>query len=210
MDVLKALPMAFVMVAGPQIVTAIMLATSRRPNPNSWAFLAGVAVATTFGLSLFYVLASSVHPDPSDSSSGSNVLNVVAVVLLVALAGLAFRNRNRTDPPKWMAKLQDAAPPFCLRIGFILFLVMPTDVITMFTVSNLVAHAGDPWWHTLLFMALTVVFAGIPLLLLTLLGARAEAALPRVRQWVSTNAWIVNEIVIAFFLVMSLDSLFGS
>jgi len=210
MDILKALPMAFVMVAGPQIVTAIMLATSTRPKPNSLAFLAGVAVAVTIGLSLFYVLAGSVHPDPSDSSTGSNVLNIVAVALLVVLAGLAFRNRNKTDPPKWMAKLQDATPAFCLRIGFVLFLVMPSDLITMMTVSNLLAHADAPWWHTLLFMALTVVFAGVPLILLTALGARAEAQLPRVRQWISTNAWIVNEIVIAFFLVMMLDSLFGS
>ena len=210
MDLLSALPMAFVMIAGPQIITAIMLATSKQARSNSLAFLAGVAGATTFGLTLFFVLADWVHPEPSESSSGSDVLNLVAIGLLLLLAVLAYWNRKKTDPPAWMAKLQDASPAFAFRAGLILFLVMPTDVITMFTVSNLLAHGGAPWWHTLLFMALTVALAGIPLMLLLALGPRAETELPRLRQWVTTNSWIVNEIVIALFLVMSVNSLFGS
>jgi hypothetical protein len=63
--------------------------------------------------------------------------------------------------------------------------------------------------HTLLFMALTVVLAGMPLLLLLALGHRADVVLPRLRDWMTTNSWIVNEIVIGLFLVISLNSLFG-
>jgi hypothetical protein len=43
------LPMAVVMSAGPQIVTATFLATSQGSKRNSLAFLAGVAAATTIG-----------------------------------------------------------------------------------------------------------------------------------------------------------------
>ena len=209
MNLLTALPMAFVMVAGPQMVTAIMLATSKRPKPNSLAFLAGVSAATTLGLTIFYVIADAIHPDSGASSTGSTTLNVVCVLLLVVLVGLVYRRRGNTDPPGWMTKLQDADPAFALRMGFVLFAVMPSDLITMFSVSNLLAHANDPWWHTLGFMALTVVFAGLPLLLLVAMGRRAEATLPKVRNWMSDNSWIVNEIVIGFFLLMSLNSLFG-
>jgi hypothetical protein len=202
--------MAFVMVAGPQIVTATMLATSTRAKASSAAFLAGVAAATTVGLTVFYLLASAVHPDPSESTSGSNLVNLIAIALLLLLAGLTFRNRKTAHPPAWMSKLQDATPGFALRIGFVLFIAMPTDLITMFTVSNLLAHASDPWWHTLLFMALTVLLAGIPLIVLLAMGHRAETVLPKVREWITTNSWIVNEIVIALFLVISLNGLFAS
>jgi high-affinity Fe2+/Pb2+ permease len=55
---LTVLPMAVVMSAGPQIVTATFLATSRNPRRNSTAFLAGVALATTIGVTVFYLLGS--------------------------------------------------------------------------------------------------------------------------------------------------------
>jgi hypothetical protein len=32
------------------------------------------------------------------------------------------------------------------------------------------------------------------------LGARAKELLPKIRDWMSTNAWIVKEIVLAFFV----------
>ena len=45
---------------------------------------------------------------------------------------------------------------------------------------------------------------GFPLLVLLALGHRAEATLPKVRNWMNTNSWVVSEIVIVFFLVLEL------
>lgn len=208
MTLWSALPMGFVMIAGPQIVTAIMLATSRDAKRNSAAFLAGVATAVTIGTTVFFVIAQGVQSDDADESSGgSNGLTIASIILLLVLAALAYRNRHDTEPPKWMVRLQGASAAFAFRIGLLLFLVMPTDVITMFTVSNLLAREGSPWWHTLLFVALTVFLVGIPALMLTVMGSRAEVTLPKMRTWMTTNAWIVNEAVIALFLVMSVNSL---
>jgi hypothetical protein len=36
------------------------------------------------------------------------------------------------------------------------------------------------------------------------MGRRAEELLPRLRDWMNTNSWIVNEAVLLFFLVMAL------
>ena len=44
------LPMAVVMSAGPQIVSATFMTTSQGAKRNSLAFLGGVAVATTIGV----------------------------------------------------------------------------------------------------------------------------------------------------------------
>jgi len=40
-----------------------------------------------------------------------------------------------------------------------------------------------------------------------LLGKRANVILPKMRGWIDTNSWIVNEIVIGFFLVMTIYGL---
>lgn len=79
----------------------------------------------------------------------------------------------------------------------------------MFTVGAYLAHHGAAWWHGLIFVALTVAPAGLPLLLLLSLGKRAQALLPEARGWMMNNSWIVSEIVIGFFLLMTLKSLLG-
>jgi len=53
-DVLAILPLAIVMVAGPQIVSAIVLATSQDARRNSFAFLADVALAITIKTIIAY------------------------------------------------------------------------------------------------------------------------------------------------------------
>ena len=48
---------------------------------------------------------------------------------------------------------------------------------------------------------------GLPALLVLLLGKRAHVFLPKVRDWMNTNSWIVNEIVIVFFIAITINSL---
>jgi hypothetical protein len=84
---------------------------------------------------------------------------------------------------------------------------MPTDIITMFTVGGHLGRYGNPWWHTLLFVGLTLLLAGAPLLILLLLGKRADVLLPKMRDWMQANSWIVSEAVIVLFLVITISGL---
>ncbi|MSO86901.1 MAG: hypothetical protein EXQ71_05215 [Acidimicrobiia bacterium] len=209
MNPLRILPMAIVMVAGPQMITAIMLATSQRAKANSAAFLAGVTAATTIAMSVFYLAAVYAQSSRSPFALGQ-AFDIAVVVLLLVLALVVYRRRSRSEPPSWMGKLQDARPGFSFRIGFILFLVMPTDVITMFVVANVLASQGEPWVTIFLLVAATVMLAGIPLFILLAFGHRAEHDLPRLRHWTTTHSWIVNEAIIGVFLVMSLRDVLPS
>jgi cytochrome c biogenesis protein CcdA len=195
------LPMAFVMSAGPQIVTAIFLATSRDAKRNSLAFLAGVAAATTIGVTVFYFLGGEIG---GDQENGKNWLDWVIIGLLVFLAVRVYVRRNQTEPPKWMGRLEQAKAGLALTMGFLLYLVMPTDLISMATVGAYIARQGEPWWHVFGFVALTLLIAGLPLTGLLLMGDRAETLLPRIRRWMNDHSWIVNEAVILFFLAMAL------
>jgi Sap, sulfolipid-1-addressing protein len=192
--------MAVVMSAGPQIVTATFLATSQGARRNSLAFLAGVATATTIGVSVFFLLGSGID---GKQDGGKDWLDWLIIGLLVFLMIWVFVKRIETEPPKWMGRLQEADTRFALTIGFLLYLLMPTDLIAMATVGAYIARQGDPWWHTLGFVVLTVLIAGLPFIVLLAMGPRAESALPKIRDWMNANSWIVNEAVLLFFLAMA-------
>jgi threonine/homoserine/homoserine lactone efflux protein len=195
------LPMAVVMSAGPQIVTATFLATSQGSKRNSIAFLGGVAAATTISVTVFFLLGSGIA---GKQKEGKNWLDWVIIGLLVFLVIWVFLRRNETQPPKWMGKLQHADARFAVTIGFLLYLLMPTDLVAAATVGAYIARQGEPWWHTLGFVVLTILIAGLPFIVLLAMGKRAESVLPRIREWMNANSWIVNEAVLLFFIAMAL------
>jgi hypothetical protein len=66
---LTVLPLASVMIAGPQIITAILLATGRDARRNSLAFLTGAALAITAGLSRCSTTRPTSPPAPPTAPS---------------------------------------------------------------------------------------------------------------------------------------------
>ena len=47
----------------------------------------------------------------------------------------------------------------------------------------------------------------VVILVLLLMGRRADTVLPATRDWMQTNAWVVSEAVIALFVVMQVNSI---
>ncbi|WP_239088185.1 GAP family protein [Planosporangium mesophilum] len=208
MSLLTLLPMAVVMVAGPQLVSALLLATGKNPKPASSAFLSGVALAVVIGLSVAYWLARLVIDSASGGGGGARrVVDWVVLALLAILAVLVYGRRTRTDPPRWMGTLQTASPGFAFGLGFLLFLLMPTDIATMFTVAGTLAAQARPLWHSAPFILLTLLLVALPLLMLLLLGDRALAVQSRIRDWTNTHSWIVSEAVILYFAAMTVSSI---
>jgi hypothetical protein len=202
---MTVLPMAFVMVAGPQIVSAVFIATSKNWRRNSLMFLLGVMLASVMGTGVAYFGYTYFPQGATSAGRGSAklVVNWVIVALLLLLAVRVYLKRKDTQPPKWMGRLQDADAAFAFRIAFLLFFLMPTDIVSTVTVGLHLARSASPYWHVVGFIAATLLLAGIPLILSLLLGRRAESMLPRVRAWMNTNSWIVSETVVAFFLIMA-------
>jgi hypothetical protein len=66
------LPMAVVMSAGPQILTATFFATSADAKRNSLAFLTGVATATTIGVTVFFLLGQRHRREAKEGQDWSN------------------------------------------------------------------------------------------------------------------------------------------
>lgn len=206
MDFLTILPMAIVMVAGPQILSPIFLATSKDYRRNSLAYLAGAALAITLGVTIVYVVANllNVSGGKSQQSSGMTAVDWVLVGLLLYLMLHLYLTRKRhATPPAWMGKLQSASPGFAGKLGFLLFVLMPTDIITMIAVGTTLARDNSPWWKAVPFLCLTLLLAALPLLTVLVLGRRAQVFLPKLRDWMNANSWLVNEFVVLFFLIVT-------
>jgi Sap, sulfolipid-1-addressing protein len=207
-DFLTVLPLTFVMIAGPQIISAVFLATSEDWARTSAAYVFGAFLSITAIATLAFLLADKVKGS-GDGGGGGDGIDIAILALLVVAAIYVYLKRGVSEPPKWMGRLQTATPKFAFTLGFLLLGVFPTDIITSVTVGSKVARDAEPWWHILGFVALTLLLLALPAILVLLLGRRARTFLPKVRDWMNTHSWMVSEAVIALFIVIEINSLAG-
>ncbi|WP_121820142.1 GAP family protein [Halostella salina] len=200
MSELRVLPLAVVMVAGPQLLSAVFLATSDRWRANSAAYVLGAAVSITAVVALGYAFGDGAA---REGLSGGTLDIVILVVLLVAMANV-YRNRAKAEPPAWMGKLTGASPRFSFRLGFLLLGVFPTDILTAVAVGSFLSARGAPLTDAVPFVLATLLLLALPSLVLLAFGERGAAFMPRARGWMEANSWVVNEAVLLFFVALLL------
>jgi Sap, sulfolipid-1-addressing protein len=199
------LPLAVTMMAGPQEMTAIIFVTHRTPVKVSLAFLTGVTAAMVLGTTIYYLLAGTIDlGDPSSAGSSGTIIQLVLVGLLALLALRTYRHRETIEPPKWLGGMLQASPTKALVMGFLLIFVMPTDIVSMMTVGANLQQNEESLISALPFWGLTLLIAALPILAYLLFGKRAKTAMPKVRDWMYANSWLVNIIVIGIFIVLIL------
>lgn len=205
MRFLEVLPMVFVMIAGPQILSAIFLATSEHWRRNSAAFVGGAAISIPLVVTLAYVFSSGV-PD----QEGSNAIRSAIVLVALVLAMIhTYRTREASKPPRWMGKLETATSRFSFRLGFLLLGFFPTNILTSVAVGSYLTARGASLLEAVPFILCTLLALALPSLTLVVFSERAETVLPTARNWMDANSWVVNELVLLFFVAMTLNNLLG-
>ncbi|HEX6709945.1 MAG TPA: GAP family protein [Rubrobacter sp.] len=206
---LDILPLAITMMVGPGIMADIVLITAPKPVKVSSAFIAGVAIATTIGVLVAFALASLLASGVSlgSASNGGSTGNVIQYLLVGLLAFLAIKSyvqRETSEPPRWMGVLQNAAPGRAFMTGLLLIWLMPSDIIIMLTVGINLAHIDAGLSDALPFIAATALVAALPVLLYLLFQRRAQQLMPKVREWMNANSWLVNIIAYVAFILLIL------
>jgi hypothetical protein len=196
---LQILPLALIMVMGPQILTAIFLVTSREPVKNSVAMLIGVVVAACISLAIWFGIVKAVGIDPKESG-GPTTMDWIVSGLLALAAIHTFLGRGDASVPKWMTALQEAEPKRAFTLAFLLILLMPTDIVAVISTANWLHDNDQNLLHGWPLVAATTLLMALPFLGYLLLGRRAREAMPRLRDWLTTNAWLVNIVVIVYFI----------
>jgi hypothetical protein len=205
MDFAKVLPLAFVMVAGPQIISAFLFATSASWKKLSAAYVLGATISISLVVGSAYLLAKGAASSADESGPGLGTIDYVILALLLFAMVHNYRNRNAAEPPRWMGRLQNATPKTTLILGFLLLGFFPSDLVTSVSVGSFLAHDGDSFLQALPFVGLTLLLLGSPALGVALMGKRAQSTLPKIRDWMNQNSWIVSEVVIVFFIVIILS-----
>jgi Sap, sulfolipid-1-addressing protein len=196
---LQILPLALIMVMGPQILTAIFLVTSRQPVKNSVAMLIGVVVAASLSLLIWFGIVKAIGIHPKDGGGPTTADWIVAGLL--ALAAIhTFLGRGSASVPKWMTALQEAEPRRAFTLAFLLILLMPTDIVAVISTANWLHDQHENVLRGWPLVAATTLLMALPILGYLLLGRRAREAMPGIRDWLTTNAWLVNIIVIVYFI----------
>lgn len=203
MDIASALPLAFVMIAGPQIITAFFFATSEDWRRESVAYVFGALLSITLVVTVGFLLANKLGSGGDDDSNRTVDWIIVALLLFAMVRN--YRGRKESEPPKWMGRLQNATPKMAFVLGFLLLGFFPSDLVTSISVGGHLGSHDDPWWYALPFVFLALLFLALPALGVLLLGERAERLLPRARDWMNDNSWIVSEFVLALFIVIVLS-----
>jgi Sap, sulfolipid-1-addressing protein len=206
---LAVLPLAITMNAGPQIMSAIIFVTASKPLKLSAYFLAGVTIAVTVGVMVTFTLASVLGDsislgDPSNSGSVGNIIQYLLVGLLVFLSIKNYIGRETIEPPRWLGALQNAKPRTAFSTGLLLLSVFPSDLIILVTVGTNLAQQGVSLLAAVPFIAATILIAALPVLSYLLFRSRAQQTMPKVRDWMNKNSWLVNIIVYVVFILLIL------
>jgi hypothetical protein len=203
------LPLAITMMAGPQIMSAIIFVTASKPVKVSASFIAGVAIATTVGvavaLAAVSLLGNSVSlGDSSENGSTGHIIQYLLIGALVALAVKNYLGRETAEPPRWLGALQSADSKKALKTGLLVIGLMPSDIIIMLTVAVNLVQSDAGFLAALPFIGATILVAALPLLLFLLFHRRAQRLMPKVRDWMNSNSWLVNIIVCVVFILLIL------
>jgi Sap, sulfolipid-1-addressing protein len=197
------------MMAGPQIMSAIIFVTSPKAVRLSVAFITGAAIGVTVGVLVTKGLASLLGDstslgDSSDEGSLGNIIQYGLVVLLIVAAIRSYVKRATVEPPKWLGGLMEANERRAFTLGLLLLTVFPSDAMVLLTVGINLEQTGSSVVDALPFMGLTVFIAALPLLVYLLFRGRAAEAMPKVRDWMNTHSWLVNIIVYCIFIALIL------
>jgi threonine/homoserine/homoserine lactone efflux protein len=207
---LSVIPLAITMNAGPQIMSAIIFVTAPKALRLSAYFLAGVVIAVTVGVTVTYSLANALGNtislgDPSDSGSIGNIIQYLFVGLLVFLSIKNFVNRETIEPPRWLGAMQNAKPRTAFMAGLLLLSVFPSDFVVLMTVGINLAQNNASLVDAVPFVVATIFIAALPVLSYLLFHRRAVRVMPKVRDWMNKNSWLVNIFVYIIFILLILS-----
>jgi hypothetical protein len=206
---LAVLPLAITMNAGPQIMSALIFVTASKPLKLSAYFLTGVVIAVTVGVTVTFTLAGVLDNgfslgDSSESASLGSIIQYLLVGLLIFLSIRSYLGRETSEPPRWLGAMQNAEPRTAFMAGLLLLSIFPSDFVVLMTVGINLAQSNASLLSALPFVAATILIAALPMLSYLLFRRRAEVAMPKVRDWMNTNSWLVNIIVYVVFILLIL------
>lgn len=189
----RVLPLSVVMVTGPQIITAMILATRQDRVPQTARFTAGAALGITAIVGFTYVTGFTVSGTFELPTLASWALTVVLVGVMIS----SFAKRNAGERQSHDGSGRSGA----FIAGALLLSIFPTDLLTNIGVGTTLSQLDQPLWPFVLFVTTTVGLLLIPIAIVGIMADRAEEVLTRLRTGITRFSWILNELICVLILI---------
>ncbi|HND46601.1 MAG TPA: GAP family protein [Chitinophagales bacterium] len=199
---IPVLPLSLTVMLGPQILVAVLLITRKDPIKSSVIYITAVLATLILTTFIYYELASLIGLKDL-SIAGRPLLKHLLIILFIYLIIRSIKNRNNiTEAPKWMQNITSASLRKIFVIGLTLIAIMPTDIIATFSVGSILNSNSQPFIAALPFFGAVALIAGLPLLAYLSLGKKGPIYLEQFNTWLNTNGYLINVIVLIFFIMM--------
>jgi len=170
-----------------------------RPRPTGLSFMAGWLVALAVSTAIFVAVPHLVDGLGESPPWMPWVRIAIGALLIIAAIGRWVTRGRTTRPPAFLDRLGKFTPAGAAVIGFGLVVANP-KVLVMNAAAGLIigtAAAGATAWIAVAFytvLAGSTVIA--PILAYVVAGARVDAALGRVRDWMAREHATVTAVIL--------------
>jgi threonine/homoserine/homoserine lactone efflux protein len=192
-----SLPLALGIALSPvPIIAVVLMLTSRKAKVNGPLFVLGWLI----GLGIIGAIVLTLAGSGGASESGSPAawvswLEIALGILLLLVAVRQFRSRPHGDEqaqmPKWMATIDETSPVAALGLGALLSGANPKNLLLAVGGATAIAQTGIPGGQQaiafLIFALIGTLGVGVPVALYFALGARSQALLTGLKNWMSQH-----------------------
>ena len=185
------------------VIAVILMLFSNRAAANSLSFLAG----WVGGLMVAGLIVLALEVEIGGDSDSGGVIKIVIGALFVVLGVKQWMGRPHSGEeatmPGWMATIDDFTAPKSFGLAFLLSAVNPKNLgLTIAAVSTIGAsnlETGEEIATLVVFVILASLTVAVPVLLYLALGAKAEAQLTVMKDWLVANN---NTVMAVLFVVL--------
>ena len=192
-ELAELVPLGLVIAISPlSIIPGILVLSTPRPRPTSFAFLIGWILGIVVITGAF-VGGSDISNDGLDTKPvWAPYVRIGLGVALIAFGIYRWLGRNRSARnPKWMTAMGSMGPARAFLTAIVLT-VANVKVFAMCAAAGVAIGTAalgrtGAWQAVLIFTALSASSVAIPVLGYQIAGERLDAPLERVKAWMERN-----------------------
>lgn len=200
---LSVLPLAIGAAVSPTalVVELLVLSSKQRPRAKAWAYAIGFAAVMLAAVTLFLTVSHQAAQVKGPSDTDRIVDGVAALLLaLVGVRSLLPRaTPGEKHTSKVAARIAQAGPGFYLGVGAFTMLINFSTLILLapacHEITRSTAALDVKVAATVMLVLIALLPVLLPVLAVTLLGARADAVLARVNVLVTQHSRQINAAV---------------
>ena len=201
----QILPLAVGVGVNPlPVIAIILLLLTPRARATGLSVLAGWLAGLILVGGIAIAIASRTDLYGAEGSSIATWVSLILGVLVLGLAVKQWLGRpakgEESEPPKWMAALDQMNGWRALRLGALMAAANPKNLVLTLTAAVIIVEGGHTAAQEALALAVFVVVASIgvavPMVAYFALGSKASSILEGWRTWLVRNNATIMSVVL--------------